>query len=112
MKDCIVERDRASGRTVLRLGGNFDRTAALVLRDELAGADGAVMLDFSLVRTFDDLGVATLARVLIENEGRSVAVRGLRQHQLRLFRYIGLDVEPPPVANGDEAQITPRPARL
>ncbi len=93
MRDCVVERDRESGRTVMRVGGAFDRDCALELRDELQRTEGDLLLDFSQVQDFDDLGVATLARVLIEIPDRRIGVRGLRQHQLRLFRYIGIDVD-------------------
>ncbi len=94
MRNCIVETDREAERTVMRLTSNFDRDSALQLRDALRQTEGAVLLDFSLVHDFDDLGVATLARVLIESKDRRrIRVCGLRQHQLRLFRYIGIDVD-------------------
>ncbi len=93
MKDCTLEKDRESGRTVMRLTGIFDRECALDLRDELRRTEGDVLLDFSLVRDFDDLGVATLARELLESGDRSIGVCGLREHQLRLFRYLGIDVD-------------------
>ncbi len=92
MTDCMVERDRESGRTVMRFMGVFDREHAIDLRDEIKRMEGDVLLDFSLVRAFDDRGVATLAQILAEKGDRSISVRGLREHQLRLFRYIGIDV--------------------
>ncbi len=90
-----VEREREDGRLVLRVKGNFDRAAASELRDLLTPAEGEaeVVLDFSLVRQFEDLGVAALARLLAETGARRIGIRGLRQHQVRLFRYIGFDVD-------------------
>ena len=95
MRNFVLEKE-ASGRSVMRLEGDFDRESALALRGELSRAKGDVLLDFSQVQVFEDLGVATLARTLIEEgegkEHRHVALRGLRHHQLRLFRYIGVDI--------------------
>ena len=51
-----------------------------------------VLVDFSLVRDFSDLGVAVLAQG-VQSSGRRVQFRGLRQHQLRIFRYCGVTVD-------------------
>ena len=87
-----LEGDRT---VVIRVAGVFDRASACELRERLA-ADPApdLVLDFSLVREFADLGVATLAHVLARAE-RRLHFRGLRQHQLRMFRYFGVDVGSP-----------------
>ncbi|WP_242394334.1 STAS domain-containing protein [Anaeromyxobacter oryzisoli] len=91
---CTFEREREGERTVLRLAGTFDRAAALELARRVEAERGReLILDFSLVREFADLGVATLAQGLAHTERRLV-LRGLRQHQLRMFRYFGVDVEP------------------
>ena len=90
---CTIETERESGRTVFRVSGVFDRTSAAELRRRLDAEDGAdVILDFSHVREFADLGVAALASEL-SGAGRRLRLRGLRQHQLRIFRYFGVDVD-------------------
>ncbi len=89
---CRMERETQGGRTVIRLFGVFDEESASRLRECLDAEPGDLVLDFSLVREFADLGVATLARNLADT-GRRLTLRGLRQHQLRIFRYFGLDVD-------------------
>ncbi len=93
MPGCRIERGTEDGRTVLRVSGVFDFDSASELRDRLAGEpDDDLVLDFSHVREFADLGVAALARGLAGGQ-RRLSLRGLRQHQLRLFRYFGLDAD-------------------
>jgi len=93
MTDCTITCEREEGRTTYRLAGVFDRAAAWTLREKVerdAGRD--VLLDFTLVRDFSDLGVAVLAHGLT-NASRRVLFRGLRQHQLRILRYCGVAVD-------------------
>ncbi len=93
MPGCRIEKDEEGGRTVIRVSGVFDSAAAFELWDRLVREpDPDVILDFSLVREFADLGVATLAKGLA-GQSRPPRLRGLRQHQLRICRYCGLDVE-------------------
>lgn len=90
----------------LEIAGDRERTVAV--RGMLSGAAAAkleraladigradrVVLDLSLVRDFSDFGLAVLARALVRRppSAAPVAIRGLRQHQLRMFRYLGLDL--------------------
>jgi STAS domain len=93
MSACHIEKELEDGRTVIRVSGDFDSQSACELSDRLAReATDDVVLDFSLVREFADLGVAALARGLADNP-RGLSLRGLRQHQLRIFRYFGVDVD-------------------
>jgi anti-anti-sigma regulatory factor len=96
MPGCTIEQEQENGRTVLRVaGGSFDRASAFALRDALRRVSCEdLVLDFTQVRDFADLGVATLAHGILGEE-RRMRLRGLRQHQLRIFRYFGVDVEPP-----------------
>jgi anti-anti-sigma regulatory factor len=95
MRGCSIERELEGGRTILRVAGVFDRASAFELRERLAREPSAdVVLDFSLVSEFADLGVAALANGLASG-GRRLDLRGLRQHQLRIFRYFGVDVGAP-----------------
>ena len=93
MSACSIVRDLVDGRAVIRIEGVFDRASAFELRDRLEREPALdVVLDFSLVREFADLGVATLAHGLAGGE-RRLRLVGLRQHQLRIFRYFGVDVD-------------------
>jgi anti-anti-sigma regulatory factor len=91
--------DLAPGEITIRLDGVFDGASAWELRHTLdAVRQGAqnVVLDFSRVREFYDFGVAVLAHGLAQRgESPRVALKGLRQHQLRMFRYFGVDAERP-----------------
>ncbi len=93
MASCSFEREVERNRAIIRVSGSFDRSSAAELRARIE-RDPAdeVVLDFSLVREFADLGVAALAHGLAVQD-RRLLVRGLRQHQLRIFRYFGLDVD-------------------
>jgi anti-anti-sigma regulatory factor len=93
MDACSIVRELEDGRAVIRIAGVFDRASAFELRDRLEREpSGDVVLDFSLVREFADLGVATLAHGLAGGE-RRLRLLGLRHHQLRIFRYFGVDVD-------------------
>jgi anti-anti-sigma regulatory factor len=91
---CTFVREVEGGRAVIRLSGVFDRGSASELAERLVAEPAdEVVLDFSLVRDFADLGVALLAHDLAGGGERRLLMRGLRQHQLRIFRYFGVDVE-------------------
>jgi anti-anti-sigma regulatory factor len=93
MSGCRIDRETEDGRTVIRVSGTFDSASACELSDRLAREPGDdVVLDFSLVREFADLGVAALARGLADRS-QHLSLRGLRQHQVRIFRYFGVDLE-------------------
>jgi hypothetical protein len=98
MSACSIVREQEGGRAVIRIAGVFDRASAFELRDRLEREPAAdVVLDFSLVREFADLGVATLAHGLAGGE-RRLHLLGLRHHQLRIFRYFGVEVDEPSAA--------------
>jgi anti-anti-sigma regulatory factor len=93
MSGCRIDRETEEGRTVIRVSGTFDSESACELSARLAREPGDdVVLDFSLVREFADLGVAALAHGLAGRR-RGLHLRGLRQHQLRMIRYFGVDVD-------------------
>ncbi len=92
MPGCSIVTELEGGRTVIRVAGVFDRASAFELRDRLEREPALdLVLDFSFVREFADLGVATLAHGLAGAE-RRLWLRGLRERQLRIFRYFGVDV--------------------
>jgi anti-anti-sigma regulatory factor len=93
MSESGITREWEGHRLVIKVTGVFDRASAWSVRDRVEReAAQEVLLDFSLVREFSDLGVAVLAHGL-SGLRRRVAFRGLRQHQLRIFRYCGVPVE-------------------
>lgn len=90
---CTFVRETDGPRTIIRVSGVLDRASATELAHALQEEPAAeVVIDFSLVREFADLGVAALAHGLAESD-RHLVLRGLRQHQLRIFRYFGVDIE-------------------
>jgi hypothetical protein len=94
MPGCRIEREIEGDHAILRVAGILDRDSAFALSERLATEPSDdVVLDFTLVLEFADLGFATLARGLATAE-RRLRFRGLHQHQLRMFRYFGVDVEP------------------
>jgi len=87
-----------NGALLFRLDGAFDGASAWDLRHALEAVDGRpthIVVDFSLVREFFDFGVAVLAHGLAQRplSGPPVILKGLRKHQLRLFRYFGVEVD-------------------
>jgi ABC-type transporter Mla MlaB component len=75
----------------LSVDGRFDLPAALRLARALSEADEEtlVRIDLTRVSQFDDSGVAVLGRALSGHQRADV--RGLRQHQVRLLRYLGVE---------------------
>ena len=84
---------RSAGEVLLEIYGTFDAIAAWDVRRRLRALplDTHVVLDFTRVKEFLDLGVAVVAPGLLEHPG--VTLRGLRQHQQRMFRYFGVDLD-------------------
>lgn len=89
------ERLQPGGEILIRVDGTFDAPAAWDVRGRLGAipATTSVVIDFSQVREFNDLGVAVMASGLAPGQGPRVMVRGLRQHQHRMFRYFGVDLD-------------------
>lgn len=82
----------------LRLEGVFDGASAWELRhriEKLSESTRRVVLDFAQVREIYDFGVAVLAYGLAQRQAAQapIALKGLRTHQLRMFRYFGVDAE-------------------
>jgi anti-anti-sigma regulatory factor len=75
---------------VLKVEGVLDLERARELAAFVAASDGALRLDLTRVREFHDFGVTVLGQALQRRRGK-VTVRGLRQHHLRLLRYLGID---------------------
>jgi STAS domain len=102
-----MQQDSTRGLTI-RIEGVFDVPAARRVRElvEAAPPDGPVAVDLSRVREFQEPGVAVLAEVLAGRTAAPVAVRGLRQHQVRMLRYLGVPDEAMPASIS--ADVRPR----
>jgi anti-anti-sigma regulatory factor len=85
-------RTDGGGAMVIRMDGVFDVPAAQRLAQTLAQTDvrEQVRIDLTQVREFHDYGVTVLAQALAAR-GSRIAVRGLRQHHVRLLRYLGIE---------------------
>lgn len=79
------------GSLVIRMDGAFDIDSVNTIRSriETLPGDAEVYIDLSRVRDFHDRAVALLAEVLAAARAR-ISVRGLRQHQYRMLRYLGV----------------------
>lgn len=78
------------GRRVLRLLGTFDGGAARELMERLrCEPERDIVIDVALVRGFDEVGVAALARLAEGDRRHRIALRGLSEHQLWILRYLG-----------------------
>jgi len=79
------------GSLVIRMDGAFDIDSVQVISSRIADLPGGseVYVDLSRVREFHDRAVAMLADVLAATRAR-ISVRGLRQHQYRMLRYLGV----------------------
>jgi len=84
------------GELELKLDGVFDRVAAEKIAEALSHVrpGGALHIDLAQIREFHDAGLAALARTLTAS---GLAVRvvlgGLCQHQARILRYLGVDLD-------------------
>ena len=80
-----------SSSLVIRMDGAFDIDSVNTIRSRIEAlpGDAEVYVDLSRVREFHDRAVAMLADVLAVARAR-VSVRGLRQHQYRMLRYLGV----------------------
>lgn len=87
------EHEGRADELVIRLEGTFDVPAAWRVRDTIARSRPGqqVCIDLTHVRESYDFGIAVLAQALGPHDARRVRISGLRQHQLRMLRYLGFD---------------------
>lgn len=94
--------------SVVRVSGAFDGLEARRLEVMLVGAEPGVRLrlDLTQVSEFHDFGIAVLAQALTRCKAQ-VTLLGLRQHQVRVLRYCGVDTTSLERATAaDEASVT------
>jgi hypothetical protein len=91
----IQETTALSGDILISLDGAFDAFAAWQIRGRLVDLPPGVnvVLDFTAVEEFFDLGVAVMAHGLAQTPRTHVVMRGLHEPQHRLFRYFGVDLD-------------------
>ncbi len=97
--------DQATTEALLiRCDGVFDAGVAHRVLDVVSEAPAAaeIYVDLAKVREFDDRAAPVLADVIARATSR-ISVRGLRQHQVRMLRYLGVD------ASALDPGLTPRP---
>ena len=91
MPACSLEREVIGSTAFYRMNGKFEASCAWELSGRLEQEPlGDVVVDFSQVSEFVDYGVAIIAGALAGSRKR-IELRGLRQHQERLFGYFGVD---------------------
>ena len=92
----VKMRQDSQGELDIHVSGAFDASTAAQLAQCLRDRPRAprVTVDFSRADVLDGAGLALAARVLMGVEG--LCLRGLAWHQLRLLRYCGVCLTPPP----------------
>src|SRR4051812_46908074 len=95
MPGCSLEREVDGSTALYRIAGRFEGSCAWDLSARLDQEPVLeVVIDFSRVTEFVDSAVAVIAPSLASS-GHHVRLRGLRQHQERLFRYFGVEPAQP-----------------
>jgi len=103
MPACNLEREVDGSTALYRIAGRFEGSCARELAARLDQEPlHEVVVDFSQVNEFVDSGVAVIAGAL-SSTPHHVRLRGLRQHQERLFRYFGVDPADLPLALAPQA---------
>ena len=87
-----VQREVQDSVVTFKVAGTFDARTAVCLRKALkeVGHAARVVIDFSGVRQFVEVGVAVLSGGL---QSGSVELRGLSRRQMTMFRYFDIDVD-------------------
>lgn len=94
MPCCDIDREITGSIARYRVTGKFDGACAFNLAHRIESEPlGELALDFSQCAEFVDYGIAVLASALLSVPGKRVHLEGLRQHQLRLFKYFGVDAD-------------------
>ena len=94
MSCCDIDREINGSTARYRVTGKFEGACAFNLAKRIEAEPlGELALDFSQCGEFVDYGIAVLASALLSIPGKRVHLEGLRQHQLRLFKYFGVDAE-------------------
>ena len=94
MPGCNIEREVIGSTARYTIAGKFEASCAWELASRIDNEPlFELTLDFSRCGDFVDHGVAVLSHALLSAPGKRVHLQGLRQHQLRLFKYFGVDAD-------------------
>ena len=94
MPGCDIQREVFGCMALYRVTGKFEGGCAFALAKRIEVEPlGELTLDFSRCAEFVDYGIAVLSSALLSVPGKRVQLEGLRQHQLRLFKYFGVDAD-------------------
>lgn len=91
----MQRKERGIAEREIHVQGVFDTLAAHRVEATLSLAEphARLQVDLSQVREFHDAALAVLAQA-VKSSAADVALRGLRQHQIRMLRYFGVDTPP------------------
>ena len=93
MPVCSVIREARGDTATYVVSGRFEGVCAWELATRLSQERlPRAVLDFSRCHEFHDYGIAVLSQALLGIDGLRVQLRGLRQHQERVFKCFGVDV--------------------
>jgi hypothetical protein len=94
MSACSVTREPRGDTSTYVVSGRFEEPCAWELAARLTEERlPSATLDFSRCHEFQDYAIAVLAQALVGLVGLTVQLRGLRQHQERVFKCFGVDVK-------------------
>lgn len=109
MPGCSVNREVVGTTARFVLNGRFEGASAWELSTRLdQELLPEIVIDFSQVNEFMDYGIAVVSNAILALPQKQVHMRGLRQHQERLFRYFGVD----PEQLATPAGVSPVPSAL
>jgi hypothetical protein len=92
MPACTMIREASGDCATYVLSGRFEGISAWELAARLTEERlPRAVLDFSRCHEFHDYAIAVLAQALLGLVGLRVNLRGLRQHQERVFKCFGVD---------------------
>jgi len=93
MPACTVNREAHGDTSTYIVSGRVEGACAWELAARLAEERlPRAVLDFSRCHEFQDYAVAVLSQAVLGVPGLRVHLRGLRQHQERVFKCFGVDV--------------------
>lgn len=108
MPGCTLEREVIGSTALYRISGKFEGACAWELSGRLQHEPlPRVVVDFAQVGEFVDYGIAVMASA-VQSADKQIKLRGLRQHQERLFRYFGVDATEPAEDGGGEPGLPGR----
>lgn len=93
-----IQQMTDQGQVSFAIRGDFDSGAAQLVRERiltLAGRTRAVV-DLSHVMSVQDSALAILAQVIRKIGSSRIAIRGLGDHQRRILRYMGVELNQAP----------------